>query len=75
MRFGPDADLFAWNVTGNFWKFPILSADAVIHLPDGAKATSLKVYTGAAGATGSDATIRASGSTVNVQATRAPEPQ
>ncbi len=63
VRFGPDADLLAWNVTGNFWKFPILSADAVIHLPDGAKATSLKVYTGAAGATGSDATIRASGST------------
>ncbi len=70
VRYGPDADLFAWNITGNFWKFPILNADADIHLPDGVKATSLKVYTGAAGATGSDATIRASGSTVNVQATR-----
>ncbi len=22
VRYGPDADLFAWNVTGNFWKFP-----------------------------------------------------
>ena len=74
VRYGPDADVFAWNVTGNFWKFPILQANADIHLPDGVKPTRLQVYTGAAGATGSDGTIHMSGSTVNVQATRALNP-
>ncbi|MCD2172927.1 DUF2207 domain-containing protein [Rhizobium sp. C4] len=75
VRYGPDADLFAWNITGNFWKFPILRADADIHLPDGVRPTSLKVYTGEAGATGSDATIRDNGPTVNVQATRSLKPK
>ncbi len=74
MRYGPDADLFAWNVTGNFWKFPVLQANADIHLPAGAKPTRLQVYTGPAGATGSDGTIRASGATINVQATRSLDP-
>ncbi len=70
VRYGTDADLFSWNVTGNFWKFPILQASADIHLPGGVKPIRLQVYTGPRGATGHDATIRASGSTANVQATR-----
>ncbi len=38
------------------------------------KPTRLQVYTGSAGATGSDGTIRLSGATINVQATRSLDP-
>ncbi|MCB1449721.1 MAG: DUF2207 domain-containing protein [Nitratireductor sp.] len=47
-------DELYWNVTGEFWTFPILNAEARIKLPDGAVATQIKAYTGAYGASASN---------------------
>lgn len=52
-------DELYWNVTGNEWWFAITKAQATIHLPGGAKATDLKVYTGRRGENGTDAAIQA----------------
>ena len=39
--FFSDYDELYWNVTGNFWKFPIDHAEATIKLPFGAKIMQL----------------------------------
>lgn len=59
LRFFEGYDELYWNVTGNFWSFPILTAEANVRLPDGAQAEQLAAYTGGFGSTGSD--YRASG--------------
>jgi len=56
-RFFADHDELYWNVTGNFWDFPILKATATVTLPAGAKISQLAAYTGPFGSTESDATI------------------
>ncbi|MGH6871812.1 MAG: DUF2207 domain-containing protein [Rhizomicrobium sp.] len=48
-------DELYWNVTGNFWKFAIEHAEAVIHLPPGAHITQTSFYTGGEGSTAHDA--------------------
>ena len=48
-------DELYWNVTGNGWAFPILHAEATIHLPPGATLKQYAYYTGSEGATGKDA--------------------
>jgi uncharacterized membrane protein YgcG len=48
-------DELYWNVTGNFWIFPIDRADATIDLPLGASITQFASYTGAAGSTANNA--------------------
>jgi len=47
-----------WNVTGNYWEFPIDSASAEVLLPPGARGNviSYEAYTGLEGAKGSDYT-------------------
>jgi hypothetical protein len=54
LRFFDGYDELYWNVTGNFWSFPILAAEANVRLPDGARAIRDQVtaYTGPFGATG-----------------------
>ena len=47
--FFSDHDELDWNVTGNFWKFPIDHAEATIKLPFGADIKQWTFYTGAAG--------------------------
>ena len=47
--FFSDHDELDWNVTGNFWKFPIDRAEATIKLPIGARILQWTAYTGAAG--------------------------
>jgi hypothetical protein len=42
-------DELYWNVTGNFWQFPIDHAEATIHLPPGAHVMQSSAYTGSAG--------------------------
>ncbi len=42
-------DEFYWNVTGNYWVFPIQSASARVTLPDGAQITETNIYTGGLG--------------------------
>jgi uncharacterized membrane protein YgcG len=47
-----DYDQLYWNVTGNAWAFPIRHAEAIVHLPEGAKFGSFDVYTGPQGSKG-----------------------
>ena len=47
-------DELYWNVTGNEWKFPILSASVDIRLPEPALIRQYAGYTGPTGATGKD---------------------
>ena len=54
LRFFEGYDELYWNVTGSFWSFPILAAEARITLPDGASAEQLAGYTGAFGDDGRD---------------------
>ena len=46
-------DELYWNVTGNGWDFPILSAKASVHLPDSIQSSEvvLEAYTGRTGST------------------------
>ncbi|WDQ97630.1 DUF2207 domain-containing protein [Devosia sp. J2-20] len=53
-----DHDELYWNVTGNYWVFPILSAQAVVRLPDGARISDVSAYTGPVGSTKQGADIR-----------------
>ncbi|HEY5337207.1 MAG TPA: DUF2207 domain-containing protein [Rhizomicrobium sp.] len=47
--FFKDFDELYWNVTGNFWIFPIDHAAATIHLPANAHIVQRAYYTGATG--------------------------
>lgn len=56
-RFFADHDEVYWNATGNYWNFPILSAVAIVRLPEGAAISGLEGYTGRAGSTERAVTI------------------
>jgi hypothetical protein len=43
-----------WNVTGNFWSFPIAKAVATVTLPEGARIVQHAAYTGRFGEAGRD---------------------
>jgi len=53
--FFADYDEIYWNVTGNFWQFPIDHAEATIELPANARILQSSAYTGAAGSTAQNA--------------------
>ncbi|ODT48394.1 DUF2207 domain-containing protein [Devosia sp. 63-57] len=53
-----DGDEIYWNATGNYWNFPILNAEARVHLPAGAVIANMAVYTGPLGSTARDAAIK-----------------
>ncbi len=55
IRFFRDFDELYWNVTGNFWRFPILKAKVSVRLPKAAPILSAALYTGAYGARGGHA--------------------
>lgn len=59
LRYFDTYDEVYWNVTGNFWSFPILAAHATVHLPAGAVAQKVAAYTGGYGDSG--ANFRSSG--------------
>ncbi|MBC7283182.1 DUF2207 domain-containing protein [Hoeflea sp.] len=61
LRYFDDYDELYWNVTGNFWSFPILSAEARVELPEGARAEQVFAYTGPFGAEGKDYTASGGG--------------
>ncbi len=44
-----------WNVTGNYWRFPIERAHARITMPEGATLQSYQAWTGRMGSTANDA--------------------
>jgi len=52
MRYFKDHDELYWNVTGNFWRFPILKASAEAHFPRRAPIRKVVLYTGAYGRSG-----------------------
>ena len=58
IRFFSGYDELIWNVTGNFWNFPIRQVRAEIVLPQGVRATDTAYYTGPFGASDSDARSR-----------------
>ncbi len=60
VRFFPTHDEIYWNATGTEWDFPIKSARAVFHLPEGAVPLETAIYTGPFGATDQNAEIRVS---------------
>jgi uncharacterized membrane protein YgcG len=49
LRFFDGYDEVYWNVTGNFWTFPILEASARVKLPDGAIGRQVAAYSGRLG--------------------------
>lgn len=53
-----DYDQLRWNVTGNFWAFPIEHATATIVPPGGAVISSSRAYTGLLGATDQNAVTK-----------------
>ena len=58
IAFLKDRDELYWNVTGNGWNFQIDHAQAVVHLPNGAKITNANFFTGRQGAHGGNAIAR-----------------
>jgi len=48
--FDENGDELYWNVTGNFWNFPIMEAKARVVLPEGIAMQEAEAYTGPAGA-------------------------
>lgn len=55
--YADDYDDLTWNVTGNGWDFLIGEISATIVLPLGTKVEEVRYWTGALGATGSDARV------------------
>jgi uncharacterized membrane protein YgcG len=49
IRYFDQHDELYWNVTGNYWNFPIERAEAVISLPEGSRVTEAVAYTGGQG--------------------------
>ena len=74
--FFSDYDELYWNVTGNFWAFPIDRAEVLIELPQGARILRPSAYTGAAGATAQNARIESvTGNTIRFVTTAPLGPQ
>jgi uncharacterized membrane protein YgcG len=71
IRFFTTHDELFWNVTGNFWDFPIVKARAEFVLPGGARAEQLVTYTGKLGSRDNNATasIGNGGNVVTAQTT------
>ncbi len=70
-QFAGHDELF-WNVTGNYWNFPIRTAVASITLPEGAVIDRLVGYTGQLGSTEEAVTItRTSDNSAIIRTTRA----
>ncbi|MEZ5953199.1 MAG: DUF2207 domain-containing protein [Hyphomonas sp.] len=70
IRYFEDRDELYWNVTGNYWLFPIEEASARITLPDGAIMTGQSGYTGGYGDEGHDYTYRQDGAVHVFEASR-----
>ncbi|MEO0909402.1 MAG: DUF2207 domain-containing protein [Pseudomonadota bacterium] len=72
IRFFENYDELFWNVTGNFWDFPILKTTAVFFLPDGVRPQDVIGFTGRVGSTEQAVRITSAttANTVNATATR-----
>ena len=74
VRYFADMDEVYWNVTGNYWDFPIDEAAVTITFPDGAKVLQQAAYTGASGDAGGDFTYRDGGNVQTFATTRTLQP-
>jgi len=76
IAFMDDYDRFAWNVTGNDWRFSMTQVTVEVQLPDGVSMAmvSSDVWTGFAGETSADYTSKINGSVISIQSTRSLEP-
>ena len=70
IRYFDTHDELYWNVTGNYWLFPIDQSAARITLPEEARIISQSGYTGGFGETGQDYAYRQSGGAHVFEATR-----
>ena len=67
----PNFDELYWNVTGNFWRFPIDAAEVRVRLPQAAQFGTTSLYTGQIGQQGQDARIVAqSPGEIDIRTTR-----
>lgn len=71
VRYFEDHDEFYWNVTGNYWNFPINRASAIVTLPRGARITETNGYTGIVGIAGTNFTYQQQGDRSIFNTTRA----
>ncbi len=71
-----DYDRFAWNVTGNDWRFSMAKVTAEVQLPDGVSMAMVNsdVWTGFAGETSADYSSEIIGSLIKIESTRPLEP-
>lgn len=58
LKFWDGYDELYWNVTGDEWEMPILSATAMVILPDGVEGTRTASWTGGYGATENAASVQ-----------------
>lgn len=70
IRYFDDHDELYWNITGNYWAFPIEEASARITLPNRAEVTGQSGYTGGFGEAGHDYAYRQEGDTYVFETTR-----
>jgi uncharacterized membrane protein len=66
LKFFEDHDELYWNVTGDEWDVPVEDASAQIVLPAGVTGVRTNDFTGAYGSRAQNATVTASGNTVEV---------
>ncbi len=76
IAFLDEHDRFAWNVTGNDWRFAMNQVTATVRLPDGVSMSMVKhgVWTGFAGETGADFDSEINGNTLQITSTKPLEP-
>ncbi len=72
IAFMDDHDRFAWNVTGNDWRFVMDSVTAEVSLPDGVSMAMVnsEVWTGFAGETSADYSSDVNGNVITINSTR-----
>ena len=70
LKFFDDHDELYWNVTGDEWEFPILSAGAEILLPAGVKNLRAVAFTGGYGSTESAAKVEIAENLVTLEGLR-----
>ncbi|KQV32359.1 hypothetical protein ASC97_01835 [Rhizobium sp. Root1203] len=71
VRYFPEHDELYWNVTGNGWIFPIMSATAAVKLPEGVSAIDTAVFTGPLGAADKNARVSTNGDRLLFSTTQA----
>jgi uncharacterized membrane protein len=70
LKFSEDHDELYWNVTGDQWDVPIEDASAQILLPPGVTGVQTNEFTGSYGSRGQNASITASGNSVEASTLR-----